>query len=61
MVTVSRTASERFGGPDFGATDILVAEVFGGGGGAFFFDLGVGSEKGSEEVRNREWGCCRDD
>lgn len=59
MVTVSRTASVRFAGL-FGATDILVATVvFGGRGGALFF--GVGSEKGSEEVRNREWGCCRDD
>ena len=62
-VTVSRTASVRFGGLDFGrATGILVADdVFGGGGGALFFDLGAGSQKGSEEVRNREWGCCRDD
>lgn len=61
-VTVSRTASVRFGGLDFGATDILVAEeVFGGGGGGFFFTLGAGSPNGSEEVRKREWGCCRDD
>lgn len=61
-MTVSRTASVRFAGLDFGgATCILVAEeVFGGGGGGFF-DLVAGSPNGSEEVRKREWGCCRDD
>ena len=48
-------------GLDFGtATCILVAEVFGGGGGGFF-DLAAGSLNGSEEVRKRELGRCRDD
>lgn len=62
-MTVSRTASVRVGGLDFGrATGILVAEeVLGGGGGGFCFDLGAGSPNGSEEERKREGGCCRDD
>ena len=60
---MSRTASVRFTGFDFGgATGTLVAEeVFGGGGGGFILDLGAGSPNGSEEVRKRDWGCCRDD